>query len=65
MNLRQIVALKNLIRVANQPSTGRGIVAIATATGLVISPEDAVTIIATGLAIIGAIGAFIPDTPSD
>jgi hypothetical protein len=44
-----------------EPSTWRGIVAFVTAAGLVLSPDQQAAIVAAGLAIIGAIGAFLPD----
>jgi len=46
-----------------EPSTWRGIVALMTATGLAIDPEQATAIVAVGVAIIGLIGAFLPDRP--
>jgi len=44
-----------------QPSAWRGIIALATSLGLFISPELSTAIVATGLALIGLIGAFIKD----
>lgn len=44
-----------------EASTWRGIVAIITAAGLTLSPDQANAIIASGLAVIGAVGAFFPD----
>ena len=45
-----------------EASTWRGIVAILTASGIAISPEQTESIVACGLAIIGCLGAFLPDT---
>jgi hypothetical protein len=47
-----------------EPSTWRGMVALLTAFGLVLSPEQAAAIVAAGLAAAGAIGAFTPDKES-
>lgn len=44
-----------------EPSTWRGIVAILTAFGLILSPEQKEAIIAGGLCFIGILGAFLPD----
>jgi len=46
-----------------EPSTWRGIVALLTAAGLVIDPEQATAIVTIGVAVIGLIGAFLPDKP--
>jgi len=48
----------------SEPSTWRGIVALLTATGLVIDPEQATAIVTVGVAVIGLIGAFLPDKPA-
>ena len=44
-----------------ESSTWRGIVAILTAAGVAISPEQGEAIVALGLAVIGAIGVFTSD----
>lgn len=44
-----------------EASTWRGLVAIVTAAGVGISPEQGEAIIALGLAIIGVIGVFTAD----
>ena len=45
----------------NEPSSWRGLVGIATAAGLVMSPEQTNAIVSLGMAIIGAVGVFTPD----
>lgn len=47
--------MKKIICLLKQESTWRGIVAIATAAGITISPDLAGHIIAVGLAVIGTI----------
>lgn len=44
-----------------EPSTWRGLVALITAFGITLSPEQSDAVIAAGLGIIGAIGAFFGD----
>lgn len=44
-----------------EASTWRGLVALATAVGLAVSPELEAAIVATGLAIIGLIGVLAKD----
>lgn len=44
-----------------EASTWRGIVALLTAAGVTLSPEQGEAIIALGLAVIGAIGVFFAD----
>lgn len=44
-----------------EPSTWRGIVALITAAGVQLSPDQVAAIVALGLAIMGAVGAFLPD----
>lgn len=53
--------MKYVLDQLSQPSTWRGLVALATAAGLKVSPDQAVAIIALGMAIAGAIGVFFPD----
>jgi hypothetical protein len=45
----------------NEASTWRGIIALITACGVGISPDRGEAIIACGLAVMGLLGAFIPD----
>ena len=45
----------------HEASTWRGIVALVTACGVAITPEQADAVVATGLAVIGLLGAFLPD----
>ena len=47
-----------------EASTWRGMVAIATSLGVVLSPDMIEAIVAAGLALIGIIGAFWPDSSS-
>jgi hypothetical protein len=44
-----------------EPSTWRGLVALVAAFGVVVSPDQIEAIVAAGLAMIGIIGAFLPD----
>lgn len=44
-----------------EPSTWRGLLALATAAGVTISPEQSEAVIAAGLALIGLIGVFAKD----
>lgn len=44
-----------------EPSTWRGIVMLATALGLHLDPALADQIITAGVAVVGALGALIPD----
>lgn len=46
----------------HEASTWRGITAGLTAVGIVLSPEQRDAIIVAGLAIMGVIGAFVPDS---
>jgi hypothetical protein len=45
----------------NEPSTWRGIVALLTAAGVSLSPEQTAAIVSAGLAIIGLVGVFTAD----
>jgi hypothetical protein len=45
----------------SEPSTWRGLIALATAFGVAMSPEQIEAIVACGLALIGIAGAFFPD----
>lgn len=42
-------------------STWRGILAILTAAGITLTPEQAAAVTAAGLAAIGVVAAFFPD----
>ena len=44
-----------------EPSTWRGLVWLLTAAGLAVSPDQQAAIAAAGMAIAGAIGAFVTD----
>lgn len=50
-----------LLTRGKEASTWRGIVAILTAAGVAISPEQGDAIVALGLAVIGVIGVFTAD----
>lgn len=53
--------MKYFIERLHEASTWRGIVALITATGVAISPEQTEAIVAAGLAVMGLLGAFLPD----
>lgn len=44
-----------------EASTWRGLVALLTATGITLTPEQSDAVIAAGLAVIGVIGVFFKD----
>jgi hypothetical protein len=44
-----------------EASTWRGLVALITATGIVVSPELTEALVAVGLAVIGLLGVFTVD----
>lgn len=50
-----------LLERLGEASTWRGIVALLTAAGIVFDPEQIEGIVATGLAVVGLIGAFTGD----
>jgi hypothetical protein len=50
--------MKTILEYLKQESTWRGIIAIATAFGITVSPEQAGAITAAGLAAIGLINTF-------
>jgi hypothetical protein len=52
---------KYLLDRAREPSTWRGIIALATAVGVSLSTQQAEAIIATGLALAGLVAVFTPD----
>lgn len=45
----------------SEPSTWRGLVALATAAGVSLDPTQIAAIVSTGLALMGLLGAFLPD----
>jgi hypothetical protein len=53
--------MKTILDYLKQESTWRGIIAIATAFGIKLAPEQAESIIAGGLAAIGLINTFKKD----
>jgi hypothetical protein len=53
--------MKIIIEYLKQESTWRGLIAIATAFGITVSPEQSSAIIAAGLAAIGLINTFKKD----
>ncbi len=53
--------MRYLLNRAREASTWCGLVLILTAAGLTLTPEQADGIIAAGMAVAGAIGAFLPD----
>lgn len=53
--------LEYLISRFSEPSTWRGIIALATSLGVAISPDQIAAIIAIGMALMGVIGAFTKD----
>ena len=53
--------LKMLMSRLNEASTWRGIVALIMACGVAISPEQMAAIVAAGMAVIGLLGAMVPD----
>lgn len=53
--------MKYLLARLKEPTTWRGLTLLATSLGVTISPEQSAGLISVGLAIAGAIGAFVPD----
>jgi hypothetical protein len=53
--------MKYVLARLKEPTTWRGLVLLATSLGVSLSPEQAKDIVSVGLAIAGAIGAFVPD----
>lgn len=56
---------KYLLTLAREPSTWRGLVAILTAAGVTLNPDQIAAIVALGLSIAGGLGAFLPDKKPD
>ncbi|AUH51226.1 hypothetical protein CXB49_10595 [Chromobacterium sp. ATCC 53434] len=54
-----------LLARAGEPSTWRGVVLVATACGLALSPEQQEAIVTAGLALAGLVGAVLPDGKGD
>ena len=50
-----------LLERGKESSTWRGLIAILTAIGVALTPEQSEAIVALGLAVIGAIGVFTAD----
>lgn len=59
--LKEKETMKTILEYLKQESTWRGIIAIATAFGIQLAPEQAESIIAAGLAAIGLINTFKKD----
>jgi len=53
---------KYVIERLTEAGTWKGIVALITALGVVMTPDQQGAVIASGLAVMGMIGAFLPDT---
>lgn len=50
-----------IIARAQEPTTWRGLALLITALGIAIKPDQLAAITAAGMALAGAIGAFVPD----
>ena len=57
--------MQYLIDRFKEPSSWRGVIALAMAFGLQLSPDQQIAIISVGLGLIGAVGAFFPDLGKD
>lgn len=57
---RKVMATYLLARLG-EPSSWRGLTFLVTSFGVSLSPEQATTIVSVGVAVAGAIGAFVPD----
>lgn len=53
--------VRMLLRRLAEPSTWRGLTLLLTVCGIALSPEQADAIMQAGLAVVGAIGLFLPD----
>ncbi|MFA6100446.1 MAG: hypothetical protein WC750_06295 [Patescibacteria group bacterium] len=51
-----------IINRLKEASTWRGIIALITAAGITLQPNQVEAIVAAGLAAIGIVGAFFPDS---
>lgn len=47
----------------SEPSTWRGVVALVTAAGVSLEPTQVAAIVSAGMAVMGLVGAFLPDRP--
>lgn len=56
---------KYLLNLAKEPSTWRGLIALLTAAGVALSPDQVAAIVSVGLAAAGGLGAFLPDKKPD
>ena len=45
-----------------EASTWRGLIGLAMAVGLQVTPDQATSVISVGMAVAGAIGVFTPDS---
>ena len=52
---------KFIFKRLREASTWRGIMALVTATGIALNPEQIEAFIVVGMGIMGLIGAFFPD----
>ena len=50
-----------ILKRLKEPSTWRGIIAMLTASGIALTPDQGAAITAVGLGLIGLVGAFTPD----
>jgi len=50
--------MKTILEYLSQQSTWKGLIGLATAAGLALSPEQSAAIMAAGVALIGAINVF-------
>lgn len=50
--------MKTILNYLGQQSTWKGLVGVATAAGIALSPDQAAAITATGLALVGLINVF-------
>lgn len=53
--------LKSILEYLTYPSTWKGLVAIITAAGITLSPDQVAAITAAGLGVVGLIQVFIDD----
>lgn len=50
--------MKTILNYLSQQSTWKGLIGIATAGGIALSPDESAAIIAAGLALVGLINVF-------
>lgn len=53
--------LNYVVNRLREPSSWRGILLLLTVAGIKLSPEQGEAILTGGLAIVGLVGAFLPD----